>query len=163
VEHAVSFDAIRPWRTAALVAAAVAALELVLIIAGAAVVLAKPATHARHAAPAARTHHRRVPRPAVRHTLLTRARTPILVLNGNGRQGAAAAEAAQVRMHGYPIRAVGNAARQATGPTAVMYAPGLRPEAQRLARDVAIRVVAPLDGMRIRDLRGARLAIILGD
>jgi hypothetical protein len=164
VDHAVSADAVRPWRTAALVAGAIAALELLLIVAGATVVLAHPLARHAHAppraAPAHRAHHTR---RVGRHVLLPRARTPLLVLNGNGRQGAAAAEAAHLRARGYPIRSVGNAPRPAYGPTVVMYRPGLLLEARRLARDAGIRLVSPLDGLRVDDLHGARLVVVLGD
>jgi hypothetical protein len=44
----------------------------------------------------------------------------------------------------------------------VMFRPGLRSEALRLARDLHVRVVSPLDGIRTRDLRGAKLAYVLG-
>jgi hypothetical protein len=43
-----------------------------------------------------------------------------------------------------------------------MYRMGRRGEALRLARDLGIRLVSPLDGLRPRDLKGARLAVILG-
>jgi hypothetical protein len=43
-----------------------------------------------------------------------------------------------------------------------MYRPGFRGEAKRLAKDVRIRRVVPLDGMKIRDLQGAHVALILG-
>jgi hypothetical protein len=162
VDHAVSVDPVRPWRTAALVAGAVAAGELLLIVAGATVVLGRHVeARAAAAAPAPRVHHHA--RRVVHHVLLPRVRTSLLVLNGNGRQGAAAAEAAQLRAHGYPIRFVGNAQRPAYGPTVVMYRPGLLLEARRLAREAGIRLVSPLDGLRVADLRGARLVVLLGD
>ena len=44
-----------------------------------------------------------------------------------------------------------------------MYRPGLLLEARRLAREAGIRLVSPLDGLRIADLRGARLVVLLGD
>jgi hypothetical protein len=42
-----------------------------------------------------------------------------------------------------------------------MYRPGFAREAKRLGRDVGVRV-APLDGMRIRDLQGAHVALVVG-
>ena len=39
---------------------------------------------------------------------------------------------------------------------------GRRPEALRLARDLGIRLVSPLDGLRPRDLLGAQLAVVVG-
>jgi hypothetical protein len=44
-----------------------------------------------------------------------------------------------------------------------MYRPGYEPEARRLAKDVGIRVVGPLDGMKPRQLLGAHVALILGE
>ena len=77
---------IRPWRTATLVASLVAAVELVLLLGAAFLLLAKPLSHAmqRHA------------------------------------------------------------------------------EAARLAHDLHVKVVGPLDGVRPSALRGAQLAIVLG-
>jgi hypothetical protein len=86
----------------------------------------------------------------------------VLVLNGNGRSGAAHAEAAQVTGHGYPISFVGNASTPNNGPTLVMYRPPFQAEARRLGRDLGIRVVGPLDGMRPSALHGAKLAVVLG-
>jgi hypothetical protein len=37
-----------------------------------------------------------------------------------------------------------------------------RLEAERLARDLRVRLVAPLDGLRRRDLHGAHLVLVLG-
>jgi hypothetical protein len=161
VEHAAPFNAVRPWRTAALVASSVAALELVVLIVAGAVMMGRPFTP--HAAKAATRSpaKRATPKPA-QTAMLPRARTSVLVLNGNGHQGAAAAEAAQVRAQGYPISAVGNAPSAANGPTLVMYRPGFQAEAKRFARDVGIQIVAPLDGLKASSLRRARLAVILG-
>jgi hypothetical protein len=46
--------------------------------------------------------------------------------------------------------------------TLVMYRPDYGSEAARLARDLHIRVVSPLDGMRVSQLAGAHLVVILG-
>ena len=43
-----------------------------------------------------------------------------------------------------------------------MYRPGFEGEARRLARDIGVRRVSPLDGIRRRDLQGAHIALILG-
>jgi hypothetical protein len=43
-----------------------------------------------------------------------------------------------------------------------MYRPGFRGEAKRLASDLGIRRVSPLDGLRARDLQGAHLAFVVG-
>ena len=85
-----------------------------------------------------------------------------MVLNGNGRTGAAAAASEQVRGHGYRLGQVTNAPRSDYARSLVMFRPGFRGEAERLARDLRIRIVAPLDGMRPAELGGAHTAIILG-
>ena len=43
-----------------------------------------------------------------------------------------------------------------------MYRPGFEQEADRLANDVHVRRVVPLDGMRPGELQGAHLALIIG-
>jgi len=86
----------------------------------------------------------------------------VLVLNGNGRPGAAAAQAEQARSRGYAIAGVGNAARSDYARSLVMYRPGFRGEAGRLARDLGLELVVPLDGLRPRDLRGAHAVVIVG-
>jgi hypothetical protein len=162
VEHAVPFEAVRPWRTAALVASGIAALELLgLIVAGTVVLGRSVTTHGARAAtkPAVR---RPAPAKPMRAATLPRTKTHVVVLNANGRQGAAAAEAAAIHARGYEISAVGNAARSSQGPTLVMYRPGFAAEAHRLARDAGIGVVTALDGMRPSSLHRAQLVIVLG-
>ena len=84
------------------------------------------------------------------------------VLNGNGVSGAAAAEASRVRARGYKLGAVGNAPRGGFGQTVVMFRPGYNGEARRLAHDLHVFLVSPLDGLRARDLHGAELALVVG-
>ena len=43
-----------------------------------------------------------------------------------------------------------------------MYRPGRRPEAQRLARELGISLVGPLDGVILRQLLGAQVVVVLG-
>jgi hypothetical protein len=43
-----------------------------------------------------------------------------------------------------------------------MYRAGRRGEALRLGRDLRIRLVTPLDGLRPRNLLGAQLAVVVG-
>jgi hypothetical protein len=43
-----------------------------------------------------------------------------------------------------------------------MYRTGRRAEGLRLARELGIRLVSPLDGLRARDLKGAKLAVVVG-
>jgi len=164
------FAAVRPWRTATLVASGIAACELVLLLILGGTLLAhhstttrgrpKPATSPRHALSAVRPPHKPVHRvPAAK---LARSRVGVVVLNGNGRQGAAANAARRVRSHGYRIKAVGNAARMTYGRSIVMYRPGFEGEGRRLARDLGIKLVGPLDGVRLGELHGARAVLILG-
>jgi LytR cell envelope-related transcriptional attenuator len=162
VEHAVPFEAVRPWRTAALVATGVAAVELLVLIVAGTVVLGRSV--AAHGARAATKPVARTPAPAkpARAAALPRTRTHVVVLNANGEQGAAAAEADAIRTRGYKISAVGNAPRSSQAPTLVMYRPGFAAEAHRLARDAGIRVVTALDGMRPSSLHRAQLVIVLG-
>ena len=159
MEHAVPFETFR-WRTAAIVAAGVAALELVgLIVVGTVALGHSVVSHGAAAAtkPAARP----AAKPA-RHALLPRTKTRVVVLNGNGQAGAAGAEADAIRARGYKISAVGNAPAPAQGPTLVMYRPGYSAEAHRLARDAAIGIVSALDGMKTSSLHRAQLVILLG-
>ncbi|HEX4526710.1 MAG TPA: LytR C-terminal domain-containing protein [Gaiellaceae bacterium] len=162
---------IRPWRTATLVASLVAALELVALIAVALLLLAKPLAHAvrqhaqaaafapakKHVAPVVHARKQVVAKPK-----LLRSATGILVLNGNGRAGAASLAAARLSGLGYPIRGKGNAKRQDYATTVVMYRRGYEAEGRRLARDLHVHVVGPLDGLKLSALRGAKLAVVLG-
>jgi hypothetical protein len=165
---------IRPWRTATLVASLVAAAELVLLLVAAVLLLAKPLSHAmRRQAEAAAfsttakkttkakpVHH--VVLPAAAKARLPRSKTSIWVLNGNGRNGAAGAEAATLSSRGYPIRGTGNASRTDYATTVVMYRPGYRGEGLRLARDMNLKAVGPLDGIKTPALHGAKLVVLLG-
>lgn len=161
---------IRPWRTATLVASLIAGVELVLLLALGFVLLAKPLSHAlsSHAAKTALAPHRaataapHVEKAKPAAPRLTRTETKVVVFNGNGRAGAAAHASAELRRLGYRIRWTGNAQRQDYATSVVMYRPGYAPEATRLARDLRVKVVGPLDGLRPSALRGAQAAIILG-
>lgn len=161
---------IRPWRTATLVASLVAAVELVLLVGGALAFLAKPLSHAmeRHAQAAAfapeQKHAAALIRKAERITLpkLTRTETGVFVLNGNGRSGAASAEASKLGALGYRVPGTGNASRQDYATTVVMFKRGYAAEGRRLAHDLHIKVVGPLDGLKPAALHGGQLAIVLG-
>jgi LytR cell envelope-related transcriptional attenuator len=174
VDHSLHHaEVVRPWRTATIVAAGIAAVELVLLIAAGLVLLGRqiaPDVHAAAAREASRkpaavapTPKRhavvRVRRPVVK---LPRAETKVLILNGNGVQGAAAEAASLAQARGYPAPQVGNAPRTGYARTLVMYAPRYRAEAMRFRRDLNLTVVAPLDGMTPAELKGAKLVEILG-
>lgn len=141
-------------------AVGVAAVELILVIA----LLLGSTGHASAAteAKARASHHaaRRPRRPPTR--VLPRSQTRILILNGNGLDGAAASEAAMVKSLGYRVAAVGNAARSDYGRSTVLYPRGRVREARRLARDVGIKLVGPLDGISRARMRHATVAVILG-
>ena len=154
-----------PWRTAALAAAVVAAVELVvlLVVAGGSL-LSAPDHPARTAAPppkakaAAATH-----KPAATAAAeLPRRKISVVILNGNGRTGAAAAAATRVQRRGYRISMVGNAPRHDYPQSLVLYRPGFAAEGKRLAHDLRITLVSPLDGMRPKQLHGAHTVVILG-
>jgi hypothetical protein len=171
-------ELVRPWRTATLVATGIAAVELVLLIAAGLILLGRqiaPHVHAaaareakrKPAAAAPAKHPAKQPAPAHprRHPAvktLPRAKTKVLILNGNGVQGAAAEAAALVEARGYPAAQVGNAQRMSYPRTLVMYAPRFRAEALRFKRDLNLSVVAPIDGMTPKQLKGAHLVEILG-
>jgi hypothetical protein len=153
----------------------IAAVELVALLVLAFLLLAKPLSHAlAHratatalAAPAAKKTaapvvHHLVKAPPVGKAKLTRKQTTVLVLNGNGRAGAAHTLAAQLQHLGYTIRGAGNAPRSDYATTVVMFRPGYAPEGHRLALDVHTSVVGPLDGIAAAALHGAKLVIVLG-
>ena len=161
-----------PWRTAAIVAVGVAAIELVILIVVAIVFGAKLLTdHAEKAIAGAQTAKRtesavrdgpkkaKTPAPS---TALPRAQTSVIVLNGNGVSGAAAVAADRLRRFHYLIAATGNAPRTDFSRSLVMYRPGFKGEALRLAHDLHLRRAVPLDGLTLRDLQGAHLALIIG-
>lgn len=153
-----------PWRAATLVVGAIAAIELFALIAIGAVQLAPR----HHAAPAAAKAQRRpvvrvhAPPAAPSHPLRPRRHVSVLVLNGNGVQGAASSEAAHLQVAGYRIAGATNAQRHDYARSMVMYVPGWLLEARRLARDTGIRLVAPVDGLSPRRLKGSKLVVLLG-
>ncbi len=168
-------ELVRPWRTATLVLTGIATIQFVLLIGAGIVLLGKQiAPHVHKAAAreaAARPVH--VSHPAAKQKatralaahaapVLARAKTKVLVLNGNGVQGAAALAAQLAQARGYPVLDVGNAPKTGYARTIVMYRPGFRSEALRFQHDLNLSVVAPLDGMTLAELKGAKLVEILG-
>ena len=174
MDHPIRLDhvelAVRPWRTATLVVAAVAAMELVLLVMIGGALLAKPhaAGHTRSTASAAvatddaKTTAARPANGKVAAAELPRRKVKVVVLNGNGRPGAAAAAASRVSRRGYRIGLVANAPSHDYVTSLVMYRRGFEGEAQRLARDLGVKVVSPLDGVRPGQLHGAQAVLILG-
>jgi hypothetical protein len=162
---------IRPWRTATLVAAAIAGVELLLLVVVAGALLARPDDGQPHKRQAqAKVVKQSIGKPAAvkpatqvaAKPALARTKVSVLVLNGNGVQGAAAAEASKVERRGYRIRAVTNAPRMDFVRSVVMYRAGFAPEAQRLAKDLGIGMVGPLDGIRPGQLLGAHTVVVVG-
>jgi hypothetical protein len=163
-----------PWRSTAIVAAAVAALELLLIVVLAFGIVVRPMLHRDAAAtksPAVKSQAAKAPtktdpktattKPA-QTTVLARTKTRVLILNGNGRSGAASEKAAYVMTKGYPIAATANASRSDFARSLVMFRPGHEAEAKRFGKDFGIGRVSPLDGLTKADLQGAVLVLIIG-
>jgi len=177
VEHPASLSAPSTWRAAAILAAGVAALELVVIIVVVLAAFAKPLSNdsdivaavtpgkkvakIEASTPAAGQVKKQKPARAP-VAKLARNETSIIVLNGNGIQGAADEAAGVVQSLHYLIAGTANAPRSDFARSLVMYRPGYKGEAMRLAKDVRVRRVVPLDGMRAAELQGAHIALILG-
>jgi len=159
---------IRPWRTAAYIAAAIAVAELLLLVViGGGALMGALSDRLQLAAqervlaptPSARSTARKPAPVAV--AKVPRSRTMVMVLNGNGRTGAAAAAASRVQSRGYKVGTVGNAPRQVAR-TLVMYKPGFAGEGKRLGKDLGVKLVGPLDGIRAGELGRAQVVFILG-
>src|SRR5438128_10920932 len=161
MEHA--HDLVRPWRRATIAVSVVAAVELVLLAGIGMALLGNPLSrHLRESAAAAGTPIRRSEVPAsAQKTTLKRSETSVIVLNGNGQAGAAAAAAQRVNAHGYLIGSTGNAPARSPR-TLIMYRQGYAAEGARLGRDLHVHIVRPLDGMRTSQLMGAHLVLIVG-
>ena len=158
---------------AAIAAASIAAVELLLLVVVGGALIAKPSkpgTHhpakAKAAATTKATSHKTSPvrihrtAPAAK---LARRKVTVLVLNGNGRQGAAASR----RRAGSPTAATASAAsrtRRSSDFTRslVMYRRGFEGEGRRLARDLGIGLVGPLDGIQTSQLHGANAVLVIG-
>ncbi len=155
-----------PWRTATLVAGAIAAIELVALIVVGVSFLAEPV--ARHVTQTAEAKEYAVT-PKRRETAtagtpsLARSQVSVIVLNGNGQTGAAASTAERTQALGYTIGNVGNAPRRDYTRSLVMYRTGYEPEAQRLAKDLRLKIVGPLDGLKPAELMGAHVAVVVGE
>ncbi len=146
----------RPWKKAAIVTAAIAAVELVVLVVVALAFIAKPfANDAAEAKSAA---------VGEQIAVASRPDTPVLVLNGNGVSGAATKAAKIVRRLDYPVVQIGDASRKNFSHTVVMYREGSRAAAVRLAHDLDLspKRAVPLDGMRDSELMGAELALVIG-
>jgi hypothetical protein len=167
-------DLVRPWRRATIVTGAVAAIELVLLLGGATMLLAKPVAHKiQQEAVAVATPSVAAPEPKALKQAIRRMKAPpgkarprshvrIMVFNGNGRSGAAGTEASRLTGLGYKIAGTTNAHRQDYASSVVMYRPGFRAEGLRLAKDLGVKVVGPLDGIAVSALDGGQVAVVVG-
>lgn len=167
-------DLIRPWRRATLIAGCIAAIELVLLLVAGAMLVAKPLSHqirkeakARAAATAPAPQPKKLQRAIRRMNAPAgkarpRSHVKIMVFNGNGREGAAGTAASRIHRMGYVVAGATNARRQDYATSVVMYRPGFRAEGIRLAKDLGIKVVGPLDGIGASALNGGQVAVIVG-
>ena len=169
MQHAQPIPTSFPWRGATLVVGAIAAIELLVLIGIVAFHLVPKHAVARTAAPVT-TQHARPGRHTVKTVavvpsvpLRARSRVHVLVLNGNGVQGAASTEAARLQSAGYRIGGSENAQRHDYARSMVLYVPGWVKEARRLARDAGIKLVAPVDGLTPAKLKASQAVVILGN
>jgi LytR cell envelope-related transcriptional attenuator len=159
VEHVQPFNRPFPWRAAALAACVVALAELTALLA-----LAGPHLFHVHRAAASQPSVTTPAGPATKtvvHPLWSRSRISVLVLNGNGISGAAGTEATQLLARGYD-HAVPGDAPTTYAQSVVLFRPGWEREAQRLAHDVGIAAVTPLDVRLPGSERGYQVVFILG-
>jgi hypothetical protein len=152
----------RDWRKLTIVLGAIAALEAIVILVVAVVLIVPRVSHHLRAADSTIPKGATGPHTPAGRAKLAPAQTPVMVLNGNGRSGAAATSAREVRRMGYKLGLVGNAQRQDYPLSLVMYRPGLRPEALKFAKKMHVRTVGPLDGIKLSKLGRAKLVYIVG-
>jgi hypothetical protein len=177
VDHRADLPAPAPWRSAAFIAASVATVELLVLLVVGIWLFGKffsdevskatgPTTVAQVAVERKMKASGQLPdteatQPAVK-PVLGRRDVSVLVLNGTGVGGAAATLADRLRGDHYLIAATGNASRTDFARSVVMFRPKYEREARRLSRDIGVRHVTPLDGLRLRDLQGAHVAVVIG-
>jgi hypothetical protein len=168
VEHANRLPSAFPWRTATVVVGVVAAIELVALIGIGATRLAAP-LRAHAVAPTTHAAAAATPQPHVRRVASipsrparARAKLSVLVLNGNGVNGAAGSEATSLQTLGYGSSRSEDAPRHDYARSMVLYVPGYVQEARRLAHDAQVAIVAPVDGIRNAQLKGSQLVVVLG-
>jgi apolipoprotein N-acyltransferase len=178
LDHSVEYEPLQPWRAAAMIATGIAAVELFLLLLIGFVLGAKAFSDKTETATIAAIK-REVPQAAQAQTsngqkpaassqkkeepkVLPRGKTSVVILNGNGIPGAAAVNADKAHSLHYIITATGNAPSTDFARSLVMFRPGFKPAAQRLAKDMGIKAVTPLDGITKGDLQGAQLALIIG-
>jgi hypothetical protein len=152
VEHVQPFYRPSSWRAAALAAGTVALLAL----AGVRLFPGHQATAQTGRVPGTSRVSKVHAAP-----LRPRSRASVLVFNGNGVAHAAGTEATALLAHGYR-HAIPTDASQDYATSLVLFRRGWEGEARRLARDVGISSVAPLDGRISPGYRSYPLVLILG-
>lgn len=158
MEHAQTFERPEPRRATAIAAGIVAIAAIAGLLALGRAQLFAP-SHARSATPpAAKTPG---PQRTATRPLRPRGQLSVLVLNGNGVNGAAGAASTRLLRQGYRRTDAADAATS-YATSLVLFRPGLGPEAARLARDAGAGVVTPLDGRLPRADAGYQLVLILG-
>jgi hypothetical protein len=154
VEHVQTFDRSFARRPTALAAGVLLAVIL-LVAAGLAL------AHRQHlhgtGSQNGRTGSATPPTP-----LRPRSHISVLVLNGNGVSGAAGTVATTMLARGYRHAIPGDAPNLDYVRSLVLYRPGWRREAERLARDSKIPTVALLDGRVAPAYAHVPLILILG-
>jgi hypothetical protein len=151
VEHAQPLNRIFPWRTVALTASVVA------LGAGSVVALVDRPT-AAGPGPSSRETQKGPALPPLR----PRSRVSVLVLNGNGTSGIAGTTATRLLGRGYRSATATNAQTDSYATSLVLYRRGWESEAQRLAKDAHVTVVAALDGRLPAGSARDQLVLILG-
>jgi hypothetical protein len=173
MDHPAQPVTVRSWRRIALMAGAIATVELVLLVVAAFVIFAEPfadqvekvTAETVAAASAPRVQAVKVTGKAKKHLVfaeLPRRQTSVMVLNGNGRTGAASEAASVVQALHYLIAGTADAPRTNFSHSMIMFRPGFRGEAERLGHDVRVKRVTPLDGLKSNDLSGAHVVLIVG-
>jgi hypothetical protein len=166
-----SAELVRPWRRATFVAGAIAGIELIALLGAGAMLLAKPISHEINKAAVASIESTPVSKPL--QTAIKKMNAPagkahprghvkIMVLNGNGVNGAAGTAATRLHHLGYRIAGTANARRQDYATSVVMYKPGFRADGMKLAKTIGVKVVGPLDGIPRSSMHGGDIAVIVG-
>ena len=156
MEHAHPIDRNVSWRGAA---AALAILVAVALAGLGAWALVHRLSETRPGSDPGRIQKRQ---SSARAVLRPRAATSVLVLNGNGRAGAAGGVSSRLLADGYRRAPATNAQVMTYARSLVLYRPGWEREAKRLAKDAHIRAVAPLDGPLPAGAARAPLVAIVG-
>ncbi len=166
-------ELVRPWRRATFVAGAIAGIELIALLGAGAMLLAKPLSHEINKAAVASIESTPVAQTKQLQTAIKKMNAPagkthprahvkIMVLNGNGLNGAAGTAATRIHHLGYKIAGTANAKHQNYATTVVMYKPGFRADGMKLAKAIGVKVVGPLDGIPTSSLHGGEIAVIVG-